>query len=149
MKIINKKIHRQYQILEKYEAGIVLTGYETKSIKNNRLRLDEAYVKFINNAPYLVNDLIPLYPYAKVKNYDEKRSRKLLLNKKEIVRLKTKLQSSRGLTIVPVSCYNKGALLKLEIALVRPRKEIEKRKLEKEKDIQRNQEKELKEYLKR
>jgi len=70
------------------------------------------------------------------------------LNKKEIIRLKTKLKSAKSLTVVPVSCYNKGKLLKLEIALARGRKEIEKRKLEKQRKIEREKEKELKEWVK-
>jgi SsrA-binding protein len=149
MKIINRRFNRDYQKIESYEAGIILTGPEVKSIKEGRLKLEEAYVKIINNEAYLINAQIPLYQFANVENYDPKRTRKLLLKKKEITRLMSKLKSSPGLTIAPVSCYNKGDLLKLEIALVRGRKEIEKKKLEKEKDIKREQEKEIKNYLKR
>ncbi len=149
MKIINRRFNRDYQKIESYEAGIILTGPEVKSIKEGRLKLEEAYVKIINNEAYLINAQIPLYQFANVENYDPKRTRKLLLKKKEITRLMTKIKSSPGLTITPVSCYNKGDLLKLEIALVRGRKEIEKKKLEKEKDIKREQEKEIKNYLKR
>lgn len=148
MKIINRQFNRQYQPLEKYEAGLVLTGSEVKSIRQQRLRLEEAYVKIIGNEVFLINAQIPRYQYAQLNNYDDKRTRKLLLKKKELIRLKTKLQSTRGLTIVPVSCYNKGALLKLEIALVKPKKKQEKKQLEKKREIKRQQEKEIKEYLK-
>lgn len=147
MKIINRKFHYLYQEIEKYEAGIVLKGYEIKSIRQGRLNLDNAYVKIIGSEVYLVNAQIPLYQQARVPNYDDKRTRKLLLHKKEIIRLKTKLQSAPGLTVAPVSCYNKGDLLKLEIALVKPKKNPEKKRTEKQRDIKRAQEKELKEFL--
>jgi len=149
MKIINRKFSRDYQAIESFEAGIVLTGGEVKSIKEGRLKLEDSYVKFLDDGAYLVNAEIPSYRFASSQDYDPKRSRKLLLNKKEMTRLKTKLKSASGLTVVPVSCYNKGKLLKLEIALARGRKEIEKRKLEKKKEIEREGEKEVKEWIKR
>jgi len=147
MKIINKKFNRDYEKIETFEAGIVLTGGEVKSIKEGRLRLEDSYVKFLDDGPYLVNAEIPPYRFATSQGYDPKRSRKLLLNKKEIIRLKTKLKSASGLTVVPVLCYNKGKLLKLEIALARGRKEIEKKKLEKKREIEREKEKEIKEWI--
>jgi len=148
MKIINRKFKREYTELEKYEVGISLTGAEVKAIRDNRLKLDDAFVKLIGGEAYLVNAQIPVYQYARAAGYDERRTRKLLLHSKEIIRLKTKLQSAAGLTVVPVSCYNKHNLLKLEIALAKPRKELGKKKLEKRRDIQLDQEREMKEYIK-
>jgi len=148
MKIINRKFNREYQELEKYEVGISLTGAEVKAIRDGRLKLDDAFVKLIGGEAYLVNAQIPVYQYAQSSGYDERRTRKLLLHSKEITRLKTKLQSAAGLTVVPVSCYNKHSLLKLEIALAKPRKELGKKRLEKARDIKRQQQKEAKEYLK-
>jgi len=147
MKIINKKFHHDYEIIEAFEAGIVLTGAEVKSIKEGRLRLDDSYVRFLDDGPYLINAEIPPYRFAQNQNYDPKRSRKLLLHKREIIRLKTKLKSAKSLTVVPVSCYNRKRLIKLEIALARGRKKIEKRRLEKQKEIEKEKEKELKEWL--
>lgn len=147
MKIFNKKFTRNYQLLEKYEAGIVLTGPEVKSVRLGRLKLDDAYVKILGSEAYLINAYIPLYQHAQVESYNPTHSRKLLLKKKELIRLKTKLKSGIGLTIVPISCYNKGKLIKIEIGLVKGRKDIEKRKLEKERDISREQAREIKEYL--
>ncbi len=147
MKIINKKFHRDYQEIECYEAGIALTGDEVKSIRLGRIKLEDSYVKFINNELYLINCHIVQYPFSINKNYNPTRSRKLLLHKKELVRIQTKMKGA-GLTIAPKSCYNKGKLIKIEIALVRGRKEIEKRKLEKAKDIKKEEEKQVKEYLK-
>lgn len=148
MKIINKKFNRDYQEIESYEAGVVLTGDEVKSIRLGRIRLEDSYVKFINNDLYLINCHIASYPFSNDKNYQPTRSRRLLLHKKEIVKILTKMKSSR-LTIAPKSCYNKGKLIKLEIALARGRKDIEKRKLEKQKDIMINEKKEIKEYIKK
>lgn len=148
MKIFNRKFHREYQEIEKLEVGIALTGAEVKSVRDGRIKLDDAYVKILSSEAYLINAQISVYQYATPQGHDEKRTRKLLLHKKEILRLKTKMQSAAGLTVAPVSCYNKHGLIKLEIALVKPRKEIGKKKYEKQKKIQRSQEKEAKEYLK-
>jgi len=148
MKIFNRKFNRDYQELEKYEVGIVLTGAEVKAVRQGRLRLDDAFVKIIGEEVYLVNAQIPVYHYARAVGYDERRTRKLLLHSQEIIRLKTKIQSAAGLTIVPVSCYNKHGLLKLEIALAKARKALGKKRLEKKREVQRAQEREMKEYLK-
>lgn len=148
MKIINRKFHREYQELEKYEAGIVLNGAEVKSVRDGRLKLDDAFVKIIGSEAYLINAQIPLYEYARIPGYDLRRTRKLLLHKKELLRLKTKIAGGGSLTLVPVSCYNKGRLIKLEIALVKGRKDIEKRKLEKRRDIERQEKREVKEWMK-
>jgi len=149
MKIYNRRFRREYREIEKYEAGISLTGAEVKSIRAGRLKLEDAFVKIMTSGAYIVNAEIPIYQYAQPQGYDSRRSRKLLLHKQELVRLKTKLNSGRGLTIVPVSCYNKGGLIKLEIALAKGRREIEKKKLEKKRDIKREEEREMKEYIKR
>ncbi|MBI5127253.1 SsrA-binding protein SmpB [Candidatus Roizmanbacteria bacterium] len=147
MKIINRKFNREYQGIERVEAGIVLTGAEVKSVRSGRLNLDDSFVKILESGPHLINAQIPIYEYARLPDYDPKRSRKLLLHKKELLRLKTKMASG-GLTLAPVSCYNKGPLIKLEIALVKGRKDIEKRKLEKKRDIAINEKREAKEYMK-
>jgi SsrA-binding protein len=148
MRIYNRKFRRDYQEIEKYEAGIALTGAEVKSIRVGRIRLEEAMVKIMVSGAFLINAEIPIYQYAQPQGYDLRRSRKLLLHHRELIRLKTKLNSGRGLTIVPISCYNKGHLIKLEIALAKGRREIEKKKLEKKRDIKREEEKEMKEYIK-
>jgi SsrA-binding protein len=148
MKIFNRRFSHQYNKIESYEAGIILTGDEVKSVKLGRVNLDDAYIKIIGSEAYLVNAEIASYQNKPLSSQDLRRSRKLLLHKKEIIRLKTKTKSE-GLTIVPVSCYNKGKIIKLEIALARGKKDIEKRKREKAKEIQREEERKAKEYLKR
>jgi len=147
MKIINRKFYRDYEEIETFEAGIVLSGAEVKSVRNGQIKIDGAYVKVLGSEIYLVNAQIPLYQFARSASYNPTRSRKLLLHKKEILRLRTKMNSA-GLTLAPKNCYNKGPLIKLEIALVRGRKELEKRKREKARDIKADQKREIKEYLK-
>lgn len=147
MKVINRKFNREYQEIEKFEAGISLVGAEVKSVRAKNIRLDDAFVKIIGSELYLVNADIPVYRFARPQGYDSKRTRKLLLHKREIMRLKGKLSGGAKLTIAPVSCYNKGANFKIEIALVKARGEIGKKKLEKKRDIERNEKKMIKEYL--
>lgn len=148
MKIVNRKFHRDYEEMEKYEGGIVLSGAEVKSVREGRMKLEDSFVKIIGNEAYLINAEISIYQYARPDGYDARRTRKLLLHKKEIVRLKTKLSSGARLTLAPVSCYNKHGLIKIEIALAKGRKDVQKRKLEKGRDIKREEEREAKEYLK-
>ena len=147
MKIINRKFSRDYDVVEKFEAGIVLTGAEVKSVRQGGIRLDGSFIAFLENGPYLIGADISKYRFAENENYDPKRSRKILLTKKEILKIKGKLTSGRGLTVVPMSCYNKGALLKLEVAIVRGRKDLQKRKYDKQKTIARNQKREAKEFI--
>ncbi len=148
MKIVNRKFHREYESLEKIEAGISLIGPEVKSIKQGNLKLEDSFVKLIGEEAYLINADIPIYHFARPAGYDPRRSRKLLLHKKELLRFRVKIQSGGSLTIAPLSCYNKGSILKLEIALVKGRKEIGKRKLEKSRDVELAQKREAKEYMK-
>ncbi len=147
MKVVNRKAKRNFEILEKYEAGIVLTGPEVKSAKEGRIKLEDSYVRLREDGAYLVNCFIAPYAFASQENYDPRRERKLLLHKKEILKLRTKIKGGRGLTVVPLSCYNKGALVKLEIALARGRRKFEKKKVEKEREMKREIEREMKEYL--
>ena len=127
---------------------MVLTGGEVRSIRDGHLQLEAAFVRMLGDEVYLINANIPGYKYANNTDYDPKRTRKLLLNRKEILRLQTKLGQGGRLTMAPTACYNKGRKIKLEIALARPRKDIEKRKLEKGRDIERREKREMKEYTK-
>lgn len=148
MKILNRKFHRDYESLESIEVGLVLTGGEVKSIRAGHFQLEGSFVKMLGDEVYLINANIPPYEFANAKGYDPKRTRKLLLHRKEILRLQIKLNQGGRLTLAPISCYNKGRKIKLEIALSRPRKEIEKRKLEKGREVERNQKREMREYEK-
>lgn len=142
MKITNRRAFSKYQISDRYEAGIKLTGPEVKSIKQGRIKLDFAFVKIIGSEAYLMNAEIPLFEGANVPDYDSKRSRKLLLHKKQILSFKTKM-AYNSLTIVPVSCYTKHGLVKLEIALAKGKGRRDRREEIKKKDQQREVEREL------
>lgn len=144
MQITNRRAFHNFTILETIETGINLTGPEVKSIKGGRMSLDGAFVKIIGSEVYLVNAQIFPYPYARSEGYDPKRSRKLLLHKRQIITLKTKLASS-SLTLVALECYNTHGLVKLKIGLAKGKRQYEKREKLKKRDI----EKDIQRILKR
>lgn len=142
MKITNHRARHDFQILDTIEAGMKLTGSEVKSVKGGKMSLEGSFVKIIGSEAYLVNAQIHPYPYARPEGYDPKRTRKLLLHKKEILNLNQKMDAGR-LTLVPLECYNTHGLVKLKIALAKGRREYEKKEKLKRKDIQRQTEREL------
>lgn len=142
MKINNRKAHFEYLTIDKFEAGVVLTGAETKSLYLGQATLDEAYVKEINGELFLLNAHIHPYKYASNIKTDPKRTRKLLLNKKEILNILGKLKQG-NLTVIPLSWYNKGRKIKLEIALAKGKKAWEKREAIKKRDLNRDIEQSL------
>jgi len=142
MKIVNKKALFDYTILDRYEAGVVLTGAEVKSLREGRGRLDSAYVKIIGSDPVLVNAEISPYSFAQPEDYDPKRTRRLLLHKNQILNLMGKMASS-NLTIVPLDWHIQGHNIKLEIGLARGKKEYEKREKIKREDLKRDLEREF------
>ncbi|MGD8744308.1 MAG: SsrA-binding protein SmpB [Candidatus Woesebacteria bacterium] len=144
MKVINKKASFKYKLFDRYEAGVVLKGFEVKAVKRGRVDLSGAYAKFIRGEVYLVNASInPQITPTGEGDYKPTRSRKLLLRKREIVEIKTKIKAKK-LTIVPVKMYTKGRLIKVEIALAKAKREHDKRKALKKKEIKRRIERELK-----
>jgi SsrA-binding protein len=142
MKIINKKAPVSFKITEKFEAGIVLLGSEVKAIRLGHVDLGSSYVKIIDNEAFLVNAKIFPYKFSRLENYDEGRSRKLLLHKKEITTLKSKLEQ-KHVTLVPTAIYIKDGHFKLEIALGSGKKAFEMRKDAKRKALDRASEREL------
>ncbi len=143
MRIGNRRAYHDYQLLEKIEAGLELTGPEVKSVKEGHLSLEGSFVKIIGTEAYLVNAQIHPYANAPTQGYDPRRTRKLLLHKKEIMALKGRLQQS-NLTLVPLSCYTtRHSFIKVEIALARGKKQYEKREALKRKDLERQVEEEL------
>jgi SsrA-binding protein len=139
---INKRASYDYEILEDYEAGLVLVGYEVKAAKAGQVSLKGSHVVFRGSQQgqpqaYLINAHISLYRLAgTVNDYDPTRSRRLLLNKKQLNHLFGRT-SAEGLTVVPLKLYTKGSLLKLAIALVRGKKKFDKRRAIKERDWER------------
>ena len=149
MRIFNRKYNREYEKVGEFEAGIVLTGAEAKSVKMGNIKIDDAYVKIFGNDAYLVNANISPYKFAKTEAaYDGSKMRRLLLHRKELLKMAMKMKS-QGLTIVPIVCYNKHGLVKLTIALSKGKRDMEKRKHEKDRDVKMKQKMEVKEYLKR
>lgn len=142
--IQNKKAHFNYEILEKIEAGIELLGFEVKSLKKGQGSLEGAHVTVRGNEAFIINMQIPPYQPANTpKDYDPLRNRRLLITKKEIDQLATQ-ESQKGLTIVPLSVYNKGKRIKLEIAIVRGKKKYDKRETIKKRDTDREMRRGLK-----
>ncbi|MBD3238682.1 MAG: SsrA-binding protein SmpB [Candidatus Moranbacteria bacterium] len=134
--VVNKKARYHYEILEDYEAGMVLSGAEVKSIKNGNIDLKGAYVSLKDQEPYLINARVPLYQYANDQDdYDASRDKKLLLNKKEIKSLIGKLKQ-KGLTLLPIKVYTRRGRVKLKIALVRGKTTYDKRQAIKKRDAQ-------------
>jgi len=142
MKITNKRAFYNYEILESLETGIYLNGAEVKSVKGGRMSLEGSFVKIIGSEVYLVNAEIYAYPYARPEGYEARRTRKLLLHKKEILSLKTKMKSEK-LTIVPLECYNSHGWVKMKIGLAKGKKEYEKREKIKRRDMDREVAREL------
>lgn len=142
MKIINKKALYEYTILDRFEAGIHLLGSEVKSLKGGHASLEGAFVRIIGSEAYLVNAQIFPYVYARPEGYDPRRTRKLLLHKRELISFKSKLDGA-NLTLVPLSWYTTGPLVKLEVGIARGKKQYEKREAKKLEDIKRELESEF------
>lgn len=142
MKIINRRALFDYQISEKFEAGINLIGAEVKAVRLGHADLTGSFVKIIGSEAYLVNAKIFPYQYARPEGYDERRTRKLLLHKSEIIALKSKTEGA-NLAIVPLSLYTTKSFIKVELALGKGKKKFEKKEALKRKDILRETEEEL------
>lgn len=146
MRIVNKKALFNYEILERFEAGIVLAGAEVKSIRDNRCNLGDAYVKVLGGELWLVNADIPKYKYDGSDDYDSAKSRKLLVKRKELEYLLSKMKQG-NLTLVPLSVYSKGDRIKVEVGLARGKKRYEKKLKEKERDLERELLTEKRKYM--
>lgn len=140
----NKKVFHDYEILETYEAGIELHGFEVKSVKRGQADLQGGFVIIRGGEAYLTNVTIPAYQKANTPDsYDEQRARRLLLHKKEVAALK-ETSDQKGLTIVPIKLYNRGGFIKVEIAIVRGKKKHDKREKIKKKEQERKMQRSLK-----
>ena len=143
IEIKNKKASFDYFIEEEIECGIVLKGTEIKSIRNGQANIKDCYAIIKNNEVFLLNMYIAKYNDASIFNHDERRTRKLLLNKKEILKLRDKVEIS-GYTLVPIKLYFKGNKAKILLGVCKGKKNYDKRESIKEKDIKREIEKSLK-----
>jgi len=140
----NRKARFNYEIVEKYEAGIELVGTEVKSVRGGQMSLEGAFVIVRGGEAYLINANIPPYqPKNAPKDYDPLRNRRLLLTKKEINELAGN-EKNKSLTIVPISVYNKNRKVKVEIALVKGKKKFDKRETIKKRETDREIRREVK-----
>ncbi len=145
MEIYNKKAKFDYFIEEEFEAGIVLTGTEIKSIRKGSCNIKDCYGIIRKGEIYLLNMFVGQYKEGNIFNHEETRDRKLLLHKKEIKKISQMIEV-QGLTIVPLKLYFKDNKLKVLIGICRGKKNYDKRESIKERDIKRDVERNLKNY---
>lgn len=143
IEINNKKARFDYQLFDTYEAGIALTGTEIKSIRQGNCNLKDSYIIIRQSEAFILNMHISHYEEGNIFNHEETRTRKLLLHKKEILKLNDKIRIS-GYTIVPLKLYFKKNKVKIEIALAKGKKTYDKRETIKQRDIKRDIQKQLK-----
>lgn len=132
----NKKALHDYFVVQKLEAGLVLTGTELKSLREGKAQLKDAYVIFKNNEAFLFGAHISPYSHGNLQNHDPERMRKLLLHRRELEKLRTQT-TEKGLTVVPLRLYFKGSRVKAEIAVVRGKKQYDKRDTERSRELDR------------
>lgn len=144
----NKKARHEYELGDRYEAGLVLTGTEVKSLRMGKANLTDAYARIINGEAYLLNAHISPYPWAYFGNHDPLRRRKLLLKRQELKRLFGKL-GDQGQSFIPLRLYFKNGLAKAELALAKGKKNHDKRHSLKEADAKREMARAMRENVKR
>jgi SsrA-binding protein len=133
---VNKKARFNYEILDTYIAGIVLTGTEIKSIRDRKVNINESYCYFKDNELYVKQMHIAKYKFGNIYNHDEYNIRKLLLNKREILKIQNKMDI--GISIIPLELFiSKNGFAKLEIAMVKGKKLYDKRRTIKERELKR------------
>lgn len=143
--VSNRRATHDYEILETFEAGLVLQGTEIKSIRAHGATLQEAYVKPLKGEIWLIGASIAPYRFGNIHNHEEKRDRKLLLHKREIQKLKTAVQE-KGLTLIPLGLYLKDGRVKIKIAIAKGKKTFDKRADIKEKDEKRRVQQAVKQF---
>lgn len=132
----NKKALHDYFIVQKFEAGLMLTGTEVKSLRDGKAQLKDAYVIFKDDEAFLFGAHISPYTHGNLQNHDPERTRKLLLHRREIDKLRVQT-TEKGLSVVPLRLYFKGSRVKAEIAIVRGKKQFDKRETEKKREADR------------
>ena len=141
----NRKAYHEYFIEDRFEAGIVLTGTEIKSVRKGKVQLKDSYISFVDGEAFIKGMHISVYEFGNIFNHDETRVRKLLLHKHEIKKLSDKVKM-KGYTIVPLSMYLTKGRAKMEIALAKGKDLHDKRNTEKEKTAKREMEKAMKNF---
>lgn len=134
--VSNRKARHEFEILDRVEAGIVLTGTEVKSVRAGQVSLQESYADPRNGELWLKGCTIQPYEHGNVNNHEPTRPRKLLLHRKELDKIVSRVEE-KGLTLVPLSLYFKGSTLKIELGIARGKKLYDKREATKERDADR------------
>ncbi len=143
MEIVNRQAHFNYFVEDTYEAGIALTGTEIKSIRAGKCNIKDSYAIIKNNEIFLLNAHISQYKEGNIFNHEETRTRKLLLHKKEILKLNNKI-TLEGYTLIPLKIYFVKSKAKVLIGLCKGKKTYDKKETLKERDIQREMQKDIK-----
>jgi SsrA-binding protein len=143
--VSNRKAHHNYEILETLESGIVLLGTEIKSLRDHGGNLQEAYVVFHRGEAYLKNSSIAPYKFGNIYNHEERRQRKLLLHKRELLRLKSVIDE-KGLTIIPLGMYLKHGLVKVRLGVAKGKKAYDKRAALKARQDKREMDRSMKDH---
>ncbi len=141
---VNRRASFDYEVLEKYEAGIVLTGSEVKSVRDGRISLAESFAAFERGELFLIGAHVAEYVLAHRRNHEPMRRRKLLLHRRELDRLADSVAKS-GLTLIPLRVYTRGRMIKVELGLCRGKQLHDKRASIKEKEHKREMQRELRE----
>jgi len=145
---VNKKAYRNFELVERFEAGLALRGTEVKSLRESAADLDGSYARVDNEQCWLVGATIAQYQQGGIYNHEPTRKRKLLLHKQEIHRIRTKLEQ-RGFTFVPLRIYfNDRGLAKIELALARGKRQYDKRQTIAERQRKRDVDRSMKKYRK-
>ena len=142
----NKKAHHDYFVLESYEAGIELCGTEVKSLRAGRVNLKDSWCNIVDGEIFVNGMHISPYDHGNVFNKDPMRVRRLLMHKKEILKLFGTLQQ-QGLSLIPISLYFKGSKVKMQVGLCKGKKNYDKRDVAAKKEANRNIEREMKERM--
>ena len=141
----NKKAYFNYEVVEDFEAGIALQGTEVKSVRMSRFSFGDSYVKILSNKMILVGLHISQYSHGSINNHEPERERVLLLHRQEMKRIKRKVDE-KGMTLIPTLVYLKGNLVKVRVSLCRGKQAHDKRNVIRERDVQRDLRRELKNF---
>ena len=143
MEILNRKARYDYEIFDRFEAGIVLTGTEIKSIRNGSANLKDSYAIVKNHEVYILNMFVAEYKEGNIFNHEETRTRKLLLHKKEILKIEDKI-NIKGYTLIPIKLYFDKGKAKIELGIAKGKHTYDKKETIKQRDIERETQKMLK-----
>jgi SsrA-binding protein len=141
--VSNRKAFHNYEILETLEAGIILLGTEIKSLRNHGGNIQDSFVVFHRGEAYIKNSSIAPYKYGNLFNHEERRERKLLLHKRELLRLKS-LTEEKGLSLIPIALYLKKGFVKVKLGVARGKKAYDKRAAIKARDDKRDMQRTMK-----